>query len=246
VPTPGELREIALQHGQKKKRNNAMAAVLSGVVPGVVLTFYCPTTWERWLVGLMIGVLWGNAFEYSYHRWMLHRPESPFSKGHREHHAQLGAIAEAEHVTLGSSPLNVAILFLINGMFVIPVDFLLRLWITPGIFIGWSVYLIVAEEIHWRIHMNGWLPLGLRFARAYHLNHHHFPKGHYNVFLPLFDVVCGNMGSGGIKFPLEHRPIYLDDKGTQFADSAGTLTVLHAFTGGNEGGQYPQKADKEA
>src|SRR5262245_54408877 len=102
-----------------------MAALLSGVVPGVIITFYCPTTWERWLLGLMIGFLWGNAFEYSYHRWILHRPGSAFSKGHREHHAQLGAIAEAEHVTLGSSTLNVAILFLINGMVVILTDFLL-------------------------------------------------------------------------------------------------------------------------
>jgi hypothetical protein len=42
------------------------------------------------------------------------------------------------------------------------------------------VYLIVAEEIHWRIHLNGWLPPGLRFARAYHMGHHDFPNTRYS------------------------------------------------------------------
>ena len=199
MPTTAELRAIAVEYGRIKKRDNAVVTVLSGVVPGVLLIFYYPTTWQRWLVGLCIGLLWGNAFEYSYHRWLLHRPGSPFSEGHREHHAQIGTPEEAEHVTLGSSPLSVAILFLINAMVAIPTDFLLRLRLTPGIFIGWSVYLIAAEEIHWRIHMNQWLPPGLRFARAYHMNHHHFPLSHYNVFLPLFDLLGRNIRFGKSK-----------------------------------------------
>ncbi len=199
MPTAEQLREIAVRRGERKKRDNAIAAVLSGVVPGVLLTIYCPTNWERWFVGLIIGLLWGNAFEYSYHRWLLHRPASTFSKGHREHHAHTGTPEEAEHVTLGSSPLNLAVLFAINGMVAVPIDFGLRLWLTPGIFIGWSVYLIAAEEIHWRIHMNGWLPPGLRFARAYHMSHHRFPRKHYNVFLPIFDLLGGNAGrSAGV------------------------------------------------
>jgi hypothetical protein len=52
--------------------------------------------------------------------------------------------------------------------------------------------LITAEEIHWRIHLNGWLPRGLRFARAYHMSHHDIPNTRYNVFLPLFDLLFGN------------------------------------------------------
>jgi len=80
VPTSTELREIAFRHGQAKKRNNAIVAVLSGALPGVILTFYLPSNWERWLLGLVIGLLWGNAFEYAYHRWLLHRPRSPLGK----------------------------------------------------------------------------------------------------------------------------------------------------------------------
>ncbi len=192
--TSAELREIAIQHGQTKKRNNGIVALLCGLIPAALLTYYCPWTWERWLIGFTIGVLWGNAFEYAYHRWLLHRPRSAFAAGHREHHAQVGTPEEAEHVTLGSSPMNVAMLFAINGMVAVPIDFLLRLWLTPGIFVGWTVYLIAAEEIHWRIHMNGWLPPGLRLARAYHMRHHDIPNSRYNVFLPVFDLLFGNSG----------------------------------------------------
>ena len=113
----------------------------------------CPqVSWERWLIGLVIGLVWGHAFEYAYHRWMQHRRRSSFAKGHLEHHGTIGAPGEAEHVTLGRSPFHIALLFAGNGVFVIVVDLLLGLGFTPGIFVGWTVYLIAAEEIHWRIH----------------------------------------------------------------------------------------------
>jgi len=148
---------------------------------------------------MIIGLLWGNAFEYAYHRWLLHRPRSPLGKGHLQHHAHVGTPEEPEHVSLGKSPLHIALLFASNGTVVILIDFLLGLWIAPGIFVGWTFYLVTAEEIHWRIHMNGWLPPGLRFARAYHMAHHDIPNTRYNVFLPLFDLLLGNSGLRGSK-----------------------------------------------
>lgn len=192
MPTSTELSDLALRHGLAKKRNNAIVAVLSGALPGVILTFYLPVNWELWLLGLIIGLVWANAFEYAYHRWLLHRPRSSLGRGHLEHHANVGTAEEAEHVSLGKSPPHIAILFASNGIIVTLIDFLLGLGITPGIFIGWTGYLIAAEEIHWRIHMQGWLPPGLRFARAYHMGHHNIPNARYNVFLPLFDFLFGN------------------------------------------------------
>ena len=192
MPTSSEVREMASEHGRAKKRNNAIVALLSGALPGVVLSFYLPVSWECWLIGLVIGLVWGNAFEYAYHRWMLHRRRSSFAKGHLEHHGTIGDPEEAEHVTLGRSPFHIALLFASNGVFVIVVDLLLGLGLMPGIFVGWTVYLIAAEEIHWRIHMEGWLPPGLGFARAYHMSHHDIPNTRYNVFLPLCDFLLGN------------------------------------------------------
>jgi Fatty acid hydroxylase superfamily len=189
-----ELGNLALLHGVTKKRNNALVAMLSGALPGVILAFHFHPSWERWLTGLAIGILWGNAFEYAYHRWLLHRPRSSFGRGHLEHHMNVGTPDEAEHVSLGRTPWHIALLFVSNGLVVIAADLLLGLRITPGIFVGWTTYLITAEEIHWRIHMDGWLPLGLRFARAYHMSHHDIPNTRYNVFLPIFDLMFGNSG----------------------------------------------------
>lgn len=197
--TAAEIRELAFAHGRSKKRNNAFAAILSGALPGFLINHYLPADWKHWAIGIAIGLIWGNAFEYAYHRWLLHRPRSSFGKGHLEHHMNVGTAEEAEHVSLGRHPYHIALLFASNGILVIFVDLLLHWRLTPGIFVGWTVYLIAAEELHWRIHIDGWLPPGLRFARAYHMSHHDIPNARYNVFLPLFDCLLGNVSVPGIK-----------------------------------------------
>jgi hypothetical protein len=203
LPDREELTRIAVLHGRSKKRNNAIAAVLCGVLPAVALSLHFSSIargpeMAGWIVhsvwdsicGLSIGLIWGNAFEYVYHRWLLHAPGSAHAAGHREHHAQIGTPEQAEYVALISSPLNVVLLFVVNGVSAFLLTSLIGLrGVLPGLFIGWAVYLIVTEEIHWRIHMDGWLPPGLVFARAYHMSHHARPNSRYNVFLPLFDFV---------------------------------------------------------
>ncbi len=192
VSTTVELTQLAVHHGQIKKRNNAITALVCGLIPATILAQHQPPNSVRWLIGLIIGLVWANGFEYAYHRWLLHRPRSEFSKGHREHHAQVGTPEEAEHVNLGRSPLDIVLMFAINGAVMVPLDLLFHLWIAPGVFVAWTVYLVAAEEIHWRIHMRGWLPPGLRFARAYHMSHHDIPTSRYNIFLPLFDWMFGD------------------------------------------------------
>jgi hypothetical protein len=188
-----EVCGTAIRHGQTKKRNNAVAAVLCGTVPAVLLGVYSSVSWERFLFGVLLGVIWGNAFEYAYHRWLLHHPRNPLGTGHREHHAQIGTPEAAEHIALASSPQNVFLLFAVNSIPALLICFLTGLWgILAGVFIGWMIYLIATEEIHWRIHMNGRLPAGLQFARAYHMSHHNVPASRYNVFLPLCDVLLGS------------------------------------------------------
>jgi len=197
--TAAEIRELAFAHGRAKKRNNALVAILSGALPGLIFSHYLPADWKHWMLGVAIGLTWGNAFEYGYHRWLLHRPRSSLGKGHLEHHINVGTPEEAEHVSLGRHPYHIALLFASNGLVVMGLDLLLGLRLTPGIFVGWTVYLIAAEEVHWRIHMQGWLPPGLRFARAYHMSHHDIPNTRYNVFLPLFDLLLGNASAPEVK-----------------------------------------------
>jgi hypothetical protein len=198
------LTEIAVRQGRDKKRKNALAALLCGSVPAVLLVVYFSfgTSWDLWLLGLVVGLIWGNAFEYVYHRWLLHRPRSLLGSGHHQHHAQIGTRDEAEYVALISSPFNIVLLFVINGVPAFLIATLMGIrGIVSGVLIGWSVYLIVTEEIHWRIHMNGWLPPPFQFARAYHMSHHDIPNRRYNVFLPLCDLLFGSTGPERSKVP---------------------------------------------
>ena len=107
----------------------------------------------------------------------------------------MGTLTEAEHVNLGSSPIWVVALFLINGLPVVIADFLFRFGIAPGIFVGFSVYFITVEEIHWRIHLGEWLPPVLASSRAYHLAHHARPDARFNIFLPVWDTLLGPVGN---------------------------------------------------
>jgi hypothetical protein len=200
LPTETEIRDTAMGHAQHKKWRNAVAAVFCGICPALWLGFQSHPTWQDWLLGLIIGLIWGNAFEYAYHRFLLHRPRTQHGAGHQEHHAQIGTPREAEFVALISSPVNIVLLFVINGIPGLLVSFLLGLQgILCGVFIGWSVYVILCEEIHWRIHMKGWLPPGLQFARAYHMSHHDIPNSRYNVFFPIFDLLFGSVEVGKTK-----------------------------------------------
>lgn len=187
-----DLSPFALQQGRAKKRNNAIVAMVCGLVPAAILAAFSPASARHWLIGLLIGVVWANGFEYVYHRWLLHRPRSAFAKGHILHHSMVGQPEEPEHVTLGSSPLNVALLFASNGTLLAALEALLRPGISAGVLVGWASYMIATEEIHWRIHLGERLPLLLRWSREYHFSHHDYPNARYNIFLPLFDILFGN------------------------------------------------------
>jgi Fatty acid hydroxylase len=188
-PDPAEIKAAALRRGRKTKRWNAAAAILSGVVPALILSYFFPVRPQRWLAGFLLGLIWANGFEYFYHRFLLHLPKNFLARGHLRHHSSVGTPYEAEHVNLGSSPLWVVVLFVINGGIVVPLDLLLRLGIAGGMLLGFVAYEILVEEFHWRIHLGGWLPPQLRWCRDYHLAHHDRPDGRFNIFLPLFDFI---------------------------------------------------------
>jgi hypothetical protein len=134
VPTPIEVGQFAFAHGRAKKRNNAIVAILSGAFPEWYSRITCTPGLGRWVPGGIIGLLWGNAFEYAYHRWLLHRPRSSFGRGHLQHHMNVGSPEEPEHVSLSRSPFQIALLFASNGIVVIALDVFLSLRIAPGIF----------------------------------------------------------------------------------------------------------------
>lgn len=192
-----DRRATAVRLGLLRKRKNAITALLCGILPAAFLGFYSSVDWKHFSIGALIGLIWANGFEYAYHRWLLHQRRNPLGTGHRDHHAQIGTDDEADYVSLASSPLNVFLLFAVNSVPALLISMLTGFWgILSGVYIVWMFYLILTEEIHWRIHMGGWLPRGLGYARAYHMSHHDVPNSRYNIFLPIFDFLLGNSGKG--------------------------------------------------
>ncbi len=180
---------IALRRGREINTQNAITAALCGVVPAAVCAWQQFPSAVMWIAGLVIGLVWANAFEYALHRWPLHWPGTWTGDGHMLHHASLGQPNEPLYVNLAGRPLLVIGMFLLNIWPFVLADYFLLLNLTPGVLIAFAAYFILTEEIHWRFHMGGWLPLWLDSARARHMHHHDIPTADFAIFLPLFDLL---------------------------------------------------------
>jgi hypothetical protein len=186
-----EIRADTKAQGLSIKRNNLLAAVLSGSVLVWISIRFFPHSIAAILFGLVLGFFYANGFEYCLHRFVLHAGRGVFSSQHMVHHTTLNSPEAARYVNFSSNPWGVVALFFANAA-----PFLFLQWIfrdrwTAGVFASFSIYYIAFEEIHWRSHMGGWLPRWLRPAARHHLLHHALDTGRFNVFLPLFDWLTG-------------------------------------------------------
>jgi hypothetical protein len=184
-----QIRAQWKAQGLRTKRNNLLAALLSGgVLIWISLKFF-PHSIVGILAGFVGGFFYANGFEYFLHRFILHAGHGIFGNQHMVHHETLNSPEAARYVNFSRNPLGVVALFFANGA-----PFLLAQWIfrngwTAGVFASFSIYYIAFEEIHWRTHMGGWLPRWARPAARHHMLHHAQDSGRYNVFLPIFDWI---------------------------------------------------------
>jgi fatty acid hydroxylase family protein len=197
----------SVARSRKTKQLNAWTALLSGGLWALALGMISPTTPQMLALGFLAGLVWANGFEYVYHRFILHWAGSYFARRHLVHHRATGTPEEAEHVTLGESPLWIVLLFVVNGLPLTAVDWLLGLGIASGMLLAFAAYFVAVEEIHWRIHLGESLPSFLEPARGYHLLHHDRPYGRYNVFLPLFDWLLGTAHGPALANQGHARPL---------------------------------------
>jgi hypothetical protein len=184
------------------KRNNAItAALIGGVLATLAQRLYGIGTPALVLFAALLGaaggIFYANAFEYVLHRFFLHWGDGFLVQRHALHHNSSGADNEARYVNFASSPLVVVLVFLLNAPAVFTAQFLVGRHserfsagaFGAGMFAGFTIYYIAYEAIHWRIHMGGWLPTWMKFARRRHMLHHAEFDGHYSVFLPIFDWI---------------------------------------------------------
>lgn len=212
-----DIRSAVIARALIVKRNNAMAAVATGGalafavtrLSGIGSPGLAPLAF---LLGAGFGVLYANAFEYVLHRFFLHWGQGFLVLRHALHHNSTGTADEARYVNFATSPWVVLLLFVSNAVPIFTGIFLLESWLRAGflsgrfsagipgagiwgagIFGGFTIYYVIYEEIHWRIHIGGRLPSWLAFARRNHMLHHGDFDGHYNVFLPMFDWIFAHI-----------------------------------------------------
>ncbi len=181
------IRADRKAQGLRIKRNNLLAAVLSGaVLVGISLWFF-PHSTIGILSGLVLGFFYANGFEYCLHRFLLHSGRGIFGQQHMVHHTTLNSPEAARYVNFSSNPWGVVALFFANAAPFLFLQWIFRNGWTAGVFASFAIYYIAFEEIHWRTHMGGWLPKWLRPAARHHMLHHAHDIGRFNVFLPIFD-----------------------------------------------------------
>src|SRR5262249_46719453 len=132
-----------------------------------------------------------------FHRFLLHSFEQGLGHYHMVHHSTWGTPDEPLYVNFAKNPLIVVLVFTMNALPLVALEYLLRMGFAPGMMVGFVVYYIAYEEIHWRIHLGGWLPSWLEPARGHHLTHHAVAEERFNIFLPLFDWLFGRARTPG-------------------------------------------------
>lgn len=191
MPAEVEIRAANIKFGRRIKRRNALTALLSGGILAASAGVLFPFKPLGLFVGFLVGLVYSNAFEYALHRFVLHAAGGFLQEKHGLHHTTWGGPEEALYVNFARSPWVVVLLFAVNALPVVVTEWLFRWGIAPGVLIAFTVYFVLFEEIHWRIHIDGWLPTWIAAARQHHLRHHAGENERFNVFLPLFDWLLG-------------------------------------------------------
>jgi len=201
MQTEESIRAEMKALGLRIKRNNLLAASLSGLVLFLVSLKLSSPHAAGILFGAVVGFFYANGFEYCLHRFVLHRERGIFAQQHMVHHATLHSSEAARYVNFSSNPWGVVALFAGNAA-----PFLFLQWAfgagwIAGVFPSFALYYMAFEEIHWRTHMGGWLPSWVRPAAKHHLLHHAHHDTRFNVFLPLFDWLLPVSTRGQLRNP---------------------------------------------
>ncbi len=191
------IRAETRAQGLRIKRNNLIAAFLSGLTLVLISVRFVAPSRIGFLFGLLVGFVYANGFEYCLHRFLLHCGQGVFSQQHMVHHTTLKSPDAARYVNFSSNPWGVVALFCANALPFFVLEWIFKNGWVAGAFVSFALYYIAFEEIHWRTHMGGWLPGWLQPAARHHLRHHADDAGHFNVFLPIVDWIVGQVSSDG-------------------------------------------------
>jgi hypothetical protein len=166
-------------------------------------------TFLLWCIaGLAVGVVFASFFEWTLHKYVMHRPVWNFRYAFQAHavvHHQVfkadktyHLINEQDKKTIPMAWWNGPVLILIGA---IPFALLAWLFGQWGFVVGgalaFSVYYGTYEYIHWCMHLpkarRVEKPWWFRKLNGHHLLHHRYMHKNFNVVLPLADYCLGTL-----------------------------------------------------
>lgn len=170
--------------------------------------------WGGYLVVAVLVVLVDSVFEWTLHRFVMHRPvgkffKFPFEKHTLTHHHVFRA-DESYHCSKDSDKRTIRMAWWIGpvliGALLLPVAAItvpLGFWSVLVIFgIVSGVYFSAYEYTHWCMHlpkarrrrlMEQCGGMAFRFLNGHHLLHHRYMGKNLNVVFPFADIIFGTL-----------------------------------------------------
>lgn len=162
-----------------------------------------------WLaLGFTSAVVFASFFEWTLHRYVMHRPVGPFDYPFRTHalvHHNVFRADESYHVQREEDKEIIPMAWW-NGPVLVAIGcipYSLVAWtvghwmLVPGAALAFATYYGTYEYMHWCMH----LPRRRRLERSgvffrlngHHLLHHRYMHKNFNVVLPLADLFLGTL-----------------------------------------------------
>ncbi len=160
------------------------------------------------LAGIVVGVVFGSFFEWSLHRYVMHRPIWNFRYAFQAHavvHHQVFKSDQTYHLqnekdkeTIPMAWWNGPVLIAIGIIPFALLSWLIGEWgFLVGGFLAFSIYYGFYEYIHWCMHLpkarRVEKPKWFRRLNGHHLLHHRYMHKNFNVVFPLADFLLGTL-----------------------------------------------------
>jgi len=158
--------------------------------------------------GFAVAVVMASFFEWTLHRYVMHKPVGKFDYPFRAHAVVHHRVFKADHTyhlvdekdreTIPMAWWNGPVLILIGQIPMLPLAWLAGHWaVLVGSVIAVGGYYAVYEYLHWCMH----LPKKRHVERSgiffrlngHHLLHHRYMHKNFNVVLPLADFCMGTL-----------------------------------------------------
>lgn len=160
------------------------------------------------LAGLLVGIVFASFFEWTLHKYVMHRPVGKFRYAFHAHAVVHHQIFKADHTyhlqddkdkeTIPMAWWNGPVLIMIGMIPYVIISLLVKEWaFTLGGLVAFGAYYGTYEYLHWCMHLpkarRCEKPELFRRINGHHLLHHRYMHKNFNVVLPLADWVLGTL-----------------------------------------------------